>query len=70
MMTRRQASVCLLSVGALAGTGTAALETKIKELPPARTTGGKPLTEALWLRRSTREYSTRSVDLQVLSGLL
>jgi hypothetical protein len=32
--------------------------------------GGKPLTEALMLRRSTREYSDQLLPIQVLSDLL
>jgi len=42
----------------------------IMQLSPARTSDGKPLTEALKLRRSTREYSNRPLDPQVLSDLL
>jgi len=71
MVTRRQANIGLLSAASIAATGVgSALETKIIQLPPARTTGGKPLTEALRLRRSTREYSSRPLDPQVLSDLL
>jgi nitroreductase len=39
-------------------------------LPPARNQGGKPLMEALQLRRSIREYSERPLPLQILSDLL
>ena len=71
MITRRQANLALLSAASVAATGVAAAtEVKIMQLPPARTSGGKPLTEALKLRRSTREYSNRSLDPQVLSDLL
>ena len=69
MMTRRQANIGLLSAASVAATGARALEAKIIQLPPARTIGGKPLTEALKLRRSTREYSSRPLDLQVLADL-
>ena len=72
MITRRQANIGLLSAASLAATGsaTAAPETNVIQLPPARTEGGKPLTEALRLRRSTREYSARPLEPQVLSDLL
>lgn len=71
MVTRRQANMALLSAASIAATGVAtASEVKIIQLPPARTSGGKPLTEALKLRRSTREYSSRPIEAQVLSDLL
>jgi len=71
MMTRRQANIGLLSAAsvAVAGTG-AASDTRVMQLPSARTAGGKPLTDALRLRRSTREYSNRPLEAQVLSDLL
>jgi nitroreductase len=72
MMTRRQASGGILASAALAATpGIAATqELKPRDLPPPRSTGGQPLTEALKLRRSTREYSDRPLPAQVLSDLL
>jgi nitroreductase len=72
MMTRRQANIGLLSVATVAATGTATgtSEANIIQMPPARTAGGKPLLEVLKLRRSTREYSTRSLELPILSDLL
>jgi nitroreductase len=67
MVTHRQASTALPS----AASGIAAAsEMKIVQLPPARMSGGKPLAEALKLRRSTREYSSKPLDTQVLSDLL
>src|SRR5487761_2347742 len=39
-------------------------------LPPPRAEGGQPLTAALKLRRSTREYSDRPLSAQMLSDLL
>jgi nitroreductase len=69
MMTRRQATFGLLSAASMAATGTA-LQAKAIQLPPASATGGKPLIEALKLRRSTREYSDRPLEPQVLSNLL
>jgi nitroreductase len=42
----------------------------MRELPPARIAGGKPLIEALRARRSIREYSDRPLPAQILSDLL
>jgi len=72
MMTRRQASAGILVSAALVGAPTFAdaLGPKSLNLPPPRSGGGKPLTEALKLRRSTREYSDRPLPAQVLSDLL
>jgi len=71
MMTRRQASAGLLSSGAFAATKTVlAQETAVVELPPPRTDGGKPLFQALRLRRSIREYADKPLTTQVLSDLL
>jgi nitroreductase len=41
-----------------------------RQLPPPRQEGGKPLFQALHLRRSIREYSDRPLPPQVLSDLL
>ncbi len=72
MMTRRQANACLLASAALATVPSATLaqEPKRLDLPPPHTEGGKPLMEALKLRRSTREYADRVLPPQVLSDLL
>lgn len=71
MMTRRQVSAGLLSTGALAATQTVlAQQAGAVELPPPRTDGGKPLIQALRLRRSTRQYADRPLTTQVLSDLL
>ena len=71
MMTRRQANAGLVSATILAGTsGVGAEGAKTKELPPPRATGGKPLIDALKLRRSIREYADRPLPPQVLSDLL
>jgi nitroreductase len=50
--------------------GVAAQESTIKELPRPRMDGGKPLMQALQLRRSTREYADRPLPPEVLSDLL
>jgi nitroreductase len=60
----------LASAAVAAGSASAADEAKAIALPPPRSKGGKPLIEALALRRSTREYSDRSIPPQVLSDLL
>jgi nitroreductase len=71
MMTRRQASAGLLSSGAFPATQTVlAQEAAAMELPPPRTDGGKPLIQALRLRRSIREYADKPLAAQVLSDLL
>jgi nitroreductase len=71
-MTRRQASAGLLASAALAAAPGAAGAQELKpiELPTPRGGGGMPLTAALKLRRSTREYSDRPLPAQVLSDLL
>ena len=71
MVTRRQANAGLVSAAILAGSsGLVAATLKIKQLPPPRATGGKPLIDALKLRRSIREYADRPLPPQVLSDLL
>ncbi len=40
------------------------------QLPKPQITGGKPLMEALSLRKSMREFSDREIPVQVLSNLL
>jgi nitroreductase len=69
-MTRREANAALLA-GAVFATGPAlAKDTAAIALPPPRSKGGKPLIEALALRRSTREYSDRPLPSQMMSDLL
>jgi len=71
MVTRRQASTGILSAAAVAGTsGIAAQEATIMKLPPPQVQGGKPLVEALKMRRSIREYAHRALPQQMLSDLL
>jgi nitroreductase len=71
MVTRRQVGAGLLSSVALAAARrVTADEARVVELPPPRTTGGRPLIEALRQRRSIRDYATRTLPLQVLSDLL
>jgi len=71
MITRRTASAGLASGAILAATpSVAATDRPMRELPPPRTEGGKPLIQTLKLRRSIREYSERPLPVQVLSDLL
>jgi len=70
-MTRRDAIIGIAATAAPAVSGgAAAAELAAIELPQPRKTGGKPLMEALQLRRSTREYAARPLPPQVLSDLL
>ena len=70
-MTRRETNAGILASAMVAGgSAFAAEEAKTVALPPPRSTGGKPLIEALMLRRSTREYSDRPLPQQVMSDLL
>jgi len=70
-MTRREANTALLGGAMLAAApSVAASEYGVVLLPPARASGGKPLTEALKLRRSVREYSDRPLSREILSDLL
>jgi len=62
---KRSSSAILTAAPSLGATGSTVLE-----LPPPRTEGGKPLIQALKLRRSIREYSDRPLPVQVLSDLL
>jgi nitroreductase len=71
MLTRRAASAGLASSAILATTPSlAATNSTVRELPPPRSQGGKPLIQTLKLRRSIREYSDRPLPVQVLSDLL
>jgi nitroreductase len=71
MITRRQVSAGLLSSGAFAATqAILAAEAEAVELPPPQAEGGKPLMQALRLRRSIREYADKPLTAQVLSDLL
>ena len=72
MSTRRDINSGILATAALVAThtGIAAKNIKFLEMPPPRAQGGQPLTAALKLRRSTREYSDRVLAAQTLSDLL
>ena len=70
-MTRRNINAGILaSAAVVGGSGFGAEDAKTIVLPAPRSNGGKPLIEALALRRSTREFAHRPLPLQVLSDLL
>ena len=68
-VTRRQVNTAILAAGAMAA-APAALAQEARALPAPRKDMGKPLMQALRLRRSTREYSQRPLSAQTLSDLL
>jgi len=69
-VTRRQVNAVLLAAGAMAAVPGAAFAQEAKALPAPRKEAGKPLMQALQLRRSTRAYSPRPLAAQTLSDLL
>ena len=69
-MTRREMNTTLLAGAALAAMPMAALAQEAHMLPNPRREAGKPLMQALQLRRSNREFSPRPLPPQVLSDLL
>jgi nitroreductase len=70
-MTRREANTAFLTAAMLAAVpALAAEESGAVALPRPACEGGKPLLDALRLRRSTREFSERPLPPQVLSDLL
>jgi nitroreductase len=72
MMKRRQAGAAIAASAALACLPgePAAQESKPLALPSPRREGGMPLTQALWLRRSTRAYANKPLPMQLLSDLV
>jgi len=70
MMTRRHANAALISSAFVAAAGAKAAELSPIDLPAPAKQGGKPLMDALMLRRSIREYANRPLPAQVLSDLL
>lgn len=72
MITRRTANLGLVSSVAVAAAGgnSRAQTAAAIDLPPAQKQGGKPLMEALTLRRSTRSFDRRALPRQVLGDLL
>ena len=69
-MTRREANATLLAGAALAAMPMASFAQEVRMLPAPRKEAGKPLMQALQLRRSIREFSPRPLPPQLLSDLL
>ena len=69
-VTRRQANTALLAAGAMAALPVAALAQQSRPLPAPRRDLGKPLMQALQLRRSSRAYSPRPLSDQVLADIM
>src|SRR5271166_3914349 len=71
MLTRRDAAAAIAATALAIGAGAPRAEDMAaRPLPPPRSSGGLPLIDALKLRRSTRAYSDRPLEPQVLSDLL
>jgi nitroreductase len=69
-VTRRQVNTAILAAGAMAATPVAAFAQEARALPAPRKDIGRPLMQALQLRRSTRAYSQRPLSAQTLSEVL
>src|SRR5208282_6822719 len=70
-LTRRDAAAAIAATALAIGAGAPRAEDMAaRPLPPPRSSGGLPLIDALKLRRSTRAYSDRPLEPQVLSDLL
>ena len=73
MLSRRTVNLGILATAGLATAPTqaaAAADLKAIDLPPPWKDGGKPLAQAVWARRSTREFADKPVPIEVLSNLL
>ena len=70
MMTRREMNSALLAGAAVAAVPIVAPAQTMRALPQPRKEAGKPLMQALMLRRSTREFSPRPLPEQTLSEVL
>lgn len=69
-VNRRQANAALAALVAISAMPAVALAQEVRLLPAPRKEIGKPLMQALQLRRSTREYAARVLSEQQLSDLL
>ena len=69
-MTRRELNTALVAGAVLAAMPFGARAQAVKTLPAPRTEAGKPLMQALQLRRSVRAFSPRPLPPQLLSDLL
>jgi nitroreductase len=72
MLSRRAVNLGILATAALAArpTLTVAADLRTIDLPPPWKDGGKPLAQAVWGRRSIREFADKPVPIEVLSNLL
>jgi nitroreductase len=72
MLSRRAVNLGILATAGLAAGATrvAAAELRTIDLPPPWKDGGKPLAQAVWGRRSIREFADKPVPIEVLSNLL
>ncbi len=72
MLSRRTVNLGILAnVGLAAGAGrVAAADLRVIDLPAPWKDGGKPLAQAVWARRSIREFADKPVPVDVLSNLL
>ena len=69
-MNRREMNATLLAGAALAVMPMAAFSQESRMLPEPRKAAGRPLMQALQLRRSIREFSPRPLPPQLLGDLL
>ena len=70
-MTRREVTTGALAFAAASASGAAmAAEADVIALPDPQKQGGMPLMDALRLRHSTREYTSRPLPPQILSNVL
>jgi len=70
ILTRRKTSAGLVASAVIASAPSLAAQDARVTLPPPRSDGGKPLMQALMLRRSIRDYADRPIPPQVLSDML
>jgi len=72
MLSRRAVNLGILATAALAARPplTVAADLRTIDLPPPWKDGGKPLAQAVWARRSIREFADKPVPIEVLSNLL
>ncbi len=71
MSSRRAVNLGILAAAGLAaGPTPAAADLKTVDLPPPWRDGGKPLAQAVWVRRSIREFADKPAPIEVLSNLL
>lgn len=69
-ISRRQANTALLAIGAMSALPVNAMAANLRRLPAPRKDAGKPLMQALQMRRSTRTYAARPLSEQTLSDVL